>query len=272
MSEPHRGGTAPPAGPHAPAFPRVVVRAAYPRRPAPPPPADPAGESYRLHLVSELVARARQPYGAVQAYVHALLEQGVAFEWICDHVMPEVAERLGCQWEDDTASFVDVTIGIGQLEQLVTRWHSAAEDGPAGGPRPRALVGPFPGEQHTLGVMLVADCLTRDGWDVVLTPRESDEATLYEELSAEWYDVVALSVTTERLGVRVPRVVRGVRRAARNPRIGVLLGGGLFRQLPDLAGQSGADGVAVDAQGAIVLARSMAPVGAPDGLLRRVHC
>lgn len=127
----------------------------------------------------------------------------------------------------------------------------------------RALVGPVPGEQHTLGVMLVAEALRKDGWDVLLTPLDAEQVVLLQQVSHEWFDVIALSVSSERLVRRVPALLRSLRRSAQNPDMRILLGGRPFCEEHDLAESYGADGTASDAARAVALARMFRPVRKP---------
>jgi methylmalonyl-CoA mutase cobalamin-binding subunit len=107
--------------------------------------------------------------GAMAALIDALQEARVSDEQIIDGYIPECARRLGRAWEEDRMSFAAVTLGVGRLQHLL---HLLAQDATADAADPFAegavlLIVP-PGEQHTLGAMVVASQLRRQGISVCL--------------------------------------------------------------------------------------------------------
>lgn len=262
MSDSLRGGSSTSLVPSSPAAHRGAAKAAYPRR-------SPQAAVARVNpahvsladACSELLRRAALPGNALEAYAEQLVREGESVDWVCHELIPAVARRLGHEWEEDSSSFVDVTVVVCRLEQLVSRLHqeAATEAALAAGWVGRALVGPVPGEQHTLGVMLVAEALRKDGWDVLLTPLDAEQVVLLQQVSHEWFDVIALSVSSERLVRRVPALLRSLRRSARNPDMRILLGGRPFCEQHDLAETFGADGTASDSARAVALARMFRP-------------
>lgn len=86
---------------------------------------------------------------------------------LADLYIPEVARRLGQGWEDDVLSFAEVTMGVARLQAILrevgSTW-SADRDGRVSGPM-LLLVLPQ-GEQHTLGAMVLAGWLRREGISV----------------------------------------------------------------------------------------------------------
>lgn len=262
MSDSLRGGSSTSLVPASSAPHRAAAKAAYPRRT--PPTAAARANPTHVSLpdaCAELLRRAALPGSALEAYAEQLVREGEAVDWVCHELIPAVARRLGHAWEEDSSSFVDVTVVVCRLEQLVSRLHqeAATEVALMAGWVGRALVGPVPGEQHTLGVMLVAEALRKDGWDVLLTPQDAEQVVLLQQVSHEWFDVIALSVSSERLVRRVPSLLRSLRRSARNPGMRILLGGRPFCEQHDLAETYGADGTASDAARAVALARLFRP-------------
>lgn len=262
MSDFHRGGTSTSLVSTEPVPRRPLTTSVRPAPPAPHGPSLVAENPQLRRARSDLLKRAAEPGAAMEAFAAELIERGASLEWVCHSLIPDVARQLGHDWEEDRASFVDVTVTVCRLEQLVARLYQAAA--PESAPAKwfgRVLVGAVPGEQHTLGVTLVAEALRSDGWDVALTPIEAEQVVLLNQLATEWFDLLALSASSERLLSRLPSLLRALRRASRNPGVRILLGGRPFCERGDLAEAYGADGSAASADRAVALAREFRQEG-----------
>jgi methanogenic corrinoid protein MtbC1 len=102
---------------------------------------------------------------------------------------------------------------------------------------------PYPGEQHTFGITLVAQFLRRAGWEVTQEspPNVPDLVTLTRQ---NFFALVGLSVGSDRGREELARTIRSIREQSRNRKIGVLVGGPLFLADPELAASVGADATA----------------------------
>ncbi len=97
-----------------------------------------------------------------------------------------------------------------------------------------------PGEQHTLGVRIVEQFLTRAGWAVSLVLSSSPEE-ITDLVASHWFGVVGLTLSSETRVDQLATAIRSVRDASCNRAIGVMVGGPMFLQNPDLVRQVGAD-------------------------------
>ena len=190
--------------------------------------------------------------------VDGMLRSGLTAEAVCLDVLTPVARRLGVMWEEDSCSFVDVTVGVGRLQALThnlgARFARADQPGSMG----RILVGTCPGEQHAFGITMVAEFLRRHGWQVEVAAAFDDTAAFLVPLEHEWFDVVAISAANDRAEARCRRLVSQVRRRSRNRKLGIMCGGRLALHLQaDFAARVGADGWATDAPGAVTLAADL---------------
>jgi methanogenic corrinoid protein MtbC1 len=185
------------------------------------------------------------PAGAT-AFVDRLRARGTRADALFLDLLGPSALLLGDFWTDDVCSFADVTMGVFRLKRvlrdLVPVFHAEVT------PRPevrRALLVPAPGEQHGLGLQIVAEFLRRAGWGVWCGVPESRQAML-DMVRQEWFALVGLSTAcTDRLE-SLSSVVRLIRRASRNPAVGVMVGGPVFIDHPELATAIGADATAMD--------------------------
>lgn len=185
----------------------------------------------------------------VSAYVESLRARGVPAETLLLGLMAPTARWLGTLWEEDLCDFTQVTVGLGRLQQTLRQLSPPPEvvaDVPGQGTK-RALLVAAPGEQHTLGILMVADFFRRSGWDVVGGPQAAN-ADLAGLVRENWYAVVGLSLACEKHLDALAASIRSIRRASRNSFVGILVGGPLFSAKPHLVSQVGADDTGMDAR------------------------
>lgn len=156
-----------------------------------------------------------------------LLAAGLALDTLLFELIPATAELLGEQWEQDTRDFTEVTIGLWRLHLIIrelTPVHPPAEPGADVEEPLSILLAPAPGEQHTLGLLLVAECFQREGWsvqDLAVSTRDA----LLNAVSNQTFDAVGLSVgVTDQLPA-LARLTQQIRETAYNRRLLIMLGG-----------------------------------------------
>jgi MerR family transcriptional regulator, light-induced transcriptional regulator len=192
---------------------------------------------------------------AALARVEALRDAGESPPALLLDLVTPVARRLGEMWTADACSFVDVTVGLWRLQQVVGALGLPPHEAFAS-PRRRVLLAAAPGEQHTLGLLVVAEFFRRAGWDVESLVGGGAEALL-DRLAAEPFAVVGLTAgSSPRLGA-VAALVRSLRQASLNRQLVVLLGGPAFLAHPELARELGADATAADGPTAVQRAESL---------------
>lgn len=191
----------------------------------------------------------REEHAALN-YVQGLIDAGVSVEAVYLDLLAPTARRLGALWEQDACDFVEVTVALGRVQSVLRRLSRMfIADGDGDGIKGRALLACLPGEQHTLGLFMVAEFFVRDGWSVNVGPPLS-ELDLLSLLRQDWYDVLGFSLSCDSHLPRVRREIRNVRAHSRNKHIRILVGGRMFVNQPDLVERIGADGSAVDARSA----------------------
>ncbi len=194
----------------------------------------------------------RDEVEACTGFVGALRERGVGLEQVYLGLIAPVARRLGALWEDDACDFAQVTLGLWRLQNLVfdlapqlpAAWAARPES-----PR-RALLAAAPGSQHTLGLLMVSEFFRRAGWDVWSDPCAS-EGDLAALVRSEWFDLIGLSVGMDGHVEPLRSVVLGLRRASRNPSVGIMVGGPILAGRPQLVSEVAADFTATDARQAV---------------------
>jgi methanogenic corrinoid protein MtbC1 len=195
-------------------------------------------------------------------FVDELLARGVPMPTVLLGLMAPAARLLGDMWSADLCDFVDVTLGLSRMQQILRRFSMAGVNGSGAVAKGRqALLLPAPGEQHTFGLRVVEEFLLRDGWTVRsnLRATEHDVVSLVAE---EDYDFVGFTLSGETLIDALASAIGKVRETSGSNRLRVLVGGVIFSEHPELVRQVGADGYAHDAVEAVALANQWARASA----------
>jgi methanogenic corrinoid protein MtbC1 len=191
------------------------------------------------------------------AFVETLRARGATLDRLYLDLLAPAARRLGQLWAEDLCSFADVTMGLARLQHVVRELSPAfVVDGRTPDVRRRIALLPVPGEQHSFGLVMVAEFFLRAGWDVWSDPCAT-EAEMLALVEREWFAVVGLSVGCDSLVQRLPALIRGIRRTSCNPEIGVMVGGRVFAENPGLAALVGADATAADGRRATLQAETL---------------
>lgn len=177
---------------------------------------------------------------AVLSTVNDLRAQGFSNIEIADHIVPEVAKKLGESWCSDTAGFAQVTIGCARLHGLLP------ELGPEWTRRPpqpllsalRLLIVVPQGAQHSFGATLLTGQFRRLQHEIMLsigeTPEKLDNRLTYDE-----FDAILISASKHEQVDQLKGIVTQVRQIS--PRTPILLGGGILDGHSDITDDVGVD-------------------------------
>jgi methanogenic corrinoid protein MtbC1 len=150
-----------------------------------------------------------------------------------------------------------VTLGLSRLQGLLrTLQPGLTPESELFLPARRILLLPAPGEQHTLGLVVVEEFFRGAGWEVSGGPgvSGSDAGDL---VRAGPYDVVGLSLACETRLESLALCIRRVRKASCNKDVRVMVGGNIFVERPELATLIGADTTARDGRAAVSAAENL---------------
>jgi methylmalonyl-CoA mutase cobalamin-binding subunit len=192
------------------------------------------------HLVDQLASAACGPDPALAGAVEQLRQAHVTdFALVCDYI-PEAARRLGEGWQDDTRSFMDVTMGVARLTDLLREvggeWKG--DDAEVAG-RPSVLLIVPHGEQHTLGASVLACRMRHLGVSVCLRigPALSDLATL---VATRGFVGAMVTLSHREKAESCAVLVRALRTLGKGG-LPVALGGAAVEDTPNLMDLTGAD-------------------------------
>ncbi len=186
--------------------------------------------------------------------VDMMLARGVCVESILIDLLAPSARKLGKCWEDDVCDFVDVTVGLTRLHEVLREVASKSPGllGQVNGPR-SALFSPMPGDQHNFGTLMIEEIFSRAGWNssLLVAPTRSE---LLDEVASQPFDVIGLTLSNDCSSRALTGLITAIRSVSANPQIQVLIGGRSVNANPLIADEVGADGTADNAQSALVLA------------------
>jgi methanogenic corrinoid protein MtbC1 len=222
-------------------------------RPAPAPPRRSIGHADIVAFADLIVDREEE---AAARFLQEKLADGVGVETVLLGLLAPAARHLGEEWESDRRSFVEVTVGLCRMQQLLRSLTPATPADAMASSGQRALFSPAPGEQHTFGLYVVEEFFRRDGWDV-WTLASATVAEIEAAAASAWYDVAGFSLSGDLALSQLAQAIRCVRRASRNQGIRVLVGGRAFMQAPDRVAAVEADGTAEDGRQAVRCAREL---------------
>jgi MerR family transcriptional regulator, light-induced transcriptional regulator len=195
-------------------------------------------------------------------FVDDRLNAGSTTESIFVDLLAPAARRLGQYWEDDSGDFVDVTMGLWRIQEILRELTVRVPPDFRGGfGQRRALFSTMPGEQHSFGTLMVGECFQRAGWDaeILIEPTNAD---IFEKVAGTHFDMAGLTVSCDCPTAAIRSLVSSIKSVSENPHIRVFLGGRVINEQPELVEACGADATAIDAPSAVALADRLVPVRA----------
>lgn len=191
--------------------------------------------------------------------IDRLLESGVAVEAIYVDLLAPTARILGEMWERDECDFVEVTMGLWRLQEVMreigSRYPSIRQkSGPPG--RMTALFCPLPGDDHSFGALMIDEVFARAGWSSEAIPLPQ-RRELLDTVSRRAFDCVGLTVTRDCPVAVMRNLIQALRKVSANPDVVILVGGRFIDSDPAIVAEIGADGTGADARGALDVAERL---------------
>lgn len=192
---------------------------------------------------------------AARALCMRLKGQGVPVRALLADLVTPVARHLGDLWGGDACDFVHVTIATSLLRRLVLEIAPPPDsDAPADPDALRVMLVPVPGSQHTLGLLVLSRYFQLAGWAVWSTPCAT-LAEVQDQAGQVWFDAVGFSIGSSLHAPVLANAISAVRASSVNPDVRLIVGGPALLDDDTLGQSAGADGAALDAEGAVRIAR-----------------
>lgn len=195
-------------------------------------------------------------------FVDKCLANGSSVDSIYVDLLAPTARRLGEYWESDERDFVDVTMGLWRIQEILRELTlRIPPPALAGFGQRSALFSTMPGEQHSFGTLMIAECFYRAGWDadIMIEPSQSE---LIGKFAGRHYDLIGLTVSLDCPKATLSGLVKAIRSVSSNPETRIMMGGRVINDDPGLIEVCGADATASDAPSAVKLADDLVPLKA----------
>ena len=189
--------------------------------------------------------------------VDAFIAEGTSVETICLDLLAPAARMLGEMWDRDECDFIDVTMGLWRLQEVMREIAARSPADLSSLKVPRsALFSPMPGDVHTFGTMMIEEVFSRAGWqsEALVKPERRE---LLDRLSQRPFDLVGLTLARDCPSAAVSSLIKAMRNASANPKIAVLIGGRMINDNPGMVEEVGADGTGADALAALHVAETL---------------
>lgn len=193
------------------------------------------------------------------AVIESYLARGVTIDAVFVDLLAPSARRLGQLWEDDSCDFIDVTMGLWRLQEVMRSIAIRGLTENSLRPKSRsALFSPMPGDQHSFGALMIEETFALAGWqsEVLIDPRRRD---LLQAVSEQTFDLIGLTLSCDCPSGIASDFVNSIRSVSKNPDVKIIIGGRLPLADPGLVDAVGADGTAPDARAALAFADKMIP-------------
>jgi methanogenic corrinoid protein MtbC1 len=191
--------------------------------------------------------------------VDRFLGQGLSVEDVYLDLLAPAARHLGELWDRDECDFVDVTMGLWRLQEVMRDMSLRSpprrdHDGPSR----CALFCPVPGDVHSFGAQMIEEVFARAGWhsEVLLQPRRRE---LLDYVAKNQVDLIGLTAACSDANAGLPGLIKALRSVSQNPGLSILVGGPMINNDPVIVAQIGADGTGADARAALETAERLVP-------------
>ncbi len=180
---------------------------------------------------------------------------GVPVEDIYLHVFQRCQREVGRLWQARQIAVVQEHFGTALTQSLMARLSPTAV--PERGNGRRAVAASVGGERHEVGLRVVADFFEMAGYETLYIGAGSPLPSLVDAVAQRRPDLLLISATMVAHLPGVGALIAAVRARDECRGVTILVGGHPFNVVPSLWRQSGADGYAADARGALVEAERL---------------
>lgn len=186
--------------------------------------------------------------------VDRFLAEGVSLDAIYIDLLAPAARRLGDMWSADECDFMDVTMGLWRLQEVMRDIAARTPKHASSFSAPRSiLVASMPGDQHTFGAHMLEEVFAGAGWQSQLLP-SPERREILDCLSHTPFDVATLTISRDCPSAALASLIKAMRGVSVNPHLSVIIGGNAVNNNPALVAEVGADGTGSDARAALLVA------------------
>jgi methanogenic corrinoid protein MtbC1 len=173
------------------------------------------------------------------------------------------AKLIGELWVTDELDFVNINIAFSRLHRALHEFSTeflAEGRGESNGLS--LLLMTEPGSHHGMGAFMLSEFFRQAGWRVMLAAPH-DIADFKRMFLSDWFDAVALSISTDRQIEAVSQTVCELREATVNPNLKIYVGGPMASLSPGALNWVGTSLLDKDAAQTVEIVTQVARASAP---------
>lgn len=196
--------------------------------------------------------------GKCRELVDSALAAGMPVQELYKDIFRPVLRETGHLWEQNLVTIAQEHYTTAVIRQIMVGLHDRIAAAGNGVRKKKTVVAACVGEElHEIGIRMVADLFTLDGWYVYYTGANTPAKSILAAVVEQKADVLALSVTMPSRLPDVRYLIRALRSDKETKRVKVIAGGYPFGIVPDLGNLLGIDAVAADAEDAVARANRL---------------
>ncbi len=191
-----------------------------------------------------------------RATLDRLHSERVSLLVICETLVIPIAEELGRMWSDDRETFSTISAATSRLHLLLSTLSD--RNGPAStrdAPRSILLMR-TPGNDHTLGLSVIAACFRDEGWGVDGGPELPAGTDAYRMIRNNQYSLIGISAGIDVAPDDIRDILANVRQAYGDGSPNIFLGGPTLSERQAELNELGPVKIANDVRQAIAIANS----------------
>lgn len=157
--------------------------------------------------------------------VDAFITKGASVETICLDLLAPAARKLGEMWESDECDFLDVTMGLWRLQEVMREVAARSPAVMGGMSLPySALFSPMPGDNHNFGTLMIEEVFARGGWrsEALVKPERRE---LLDRIARQPFDLIGLTLARDCPSAALGNLIKAVRNVSANPHSSCLSAG-----------------------------------------------
>jgi methanogenic corrinoid protein MtbC1 len=176
-------------------------------------------------------------------------EEGRTAADLCLNVLQPAQEELGRMWVLGEVNVAEEHFATATTRLVAAQLHAREECGPSNGKT--IVAASIAGNEHDLGIQLIADLFELDGWRVIYLGSNVPVEDLAQAVEFFQADLVAISVSLVTQLPTLQKAIAAIRSVPRGGMLKILVGGSGIGSNSEIALSLGADGVAANGKEAL---------------------
>ena len=190
-----------------------------------------------------------------QALITRLVENKHSISSIYENVFKVTQYEVGLLWQTNKITVAHEHYCTAATQLIMSSLYSSVFESPKN--RGKLVACTISGDLHELGIRMMSDLFEMDGWDTYYMGSNMPDVNVITALKEQAPDILAISVTIPFHLSKAERLIKKIRSDKAFDKLKIIVGGYTFNLAPALWKKVGADGMAQNAKGAVMLANNL---------------